>query len=123
MAITVYEYAKCGTCQKALKYLASRKLDYKRVPIVDQPPSEKELRQMLGFLKARGGTFKNLFNTSGEKYRELRISDKIKAGMSEGEALKLLAGNGRLIKRPFLLIGNDGVVGFKEDEWKKILRD
>lgn len=121
MPVTVYEYQKCSTCQKALKFLDARKVAYNRVPIVDQPPSEKELKQMLGFLKARGGSFKNLFNTSGEKYRELKISDQIKAGMSESEALKLLASNGRLIKRPFLLTGDNGTVGFKEDEWKELL--
>ncbi len=122
MPILVYEYQKCSTCQKALKYLDGKKVSYKRLPIVDTPPSETELRKMLGFLKTRGESFKKLFNTSGEKYRELKIGDKIKAGMNEDEALKLLAGNGRLIKRPFLLTDNDGVVGFKEEEWKEILR-
>lgn len=118
----VYEYQKCSTCQKALKFLDAHRQQYKRIPIIDNPPSENELKQMLGFIKARGGTFKNLFNTSGEKYRELKVSDKIKAGLTESEALKLLAGNGRLIKRPFLLTEKDGTVGFKEDEWKRILK-
>jgi len=121
MSITVYEYQKCSTCQKALKFLDSHEVAYKRVPIVEQPPSEKDLKRMLGFLKARGGSFKNLFNTSGEKYRELKIGDKIKAGLSEDQALKLLAENGKLIKRPFLLASEDGTVGFKEDEWRRIL--
>jgi arsenate reductase (glutaredoxin) len=125
VAIKVYEYQKCSTCQKALKFLAplvaDHDLEIQRLPIIDEPPSEKELQQMLGFLKARGGSFKNLFNTSGEKYRELKISDQIKAGMTEKEALKLLASNGRLIKRPFLLTAQDGAVGFKQDEWKQVL--
>jgi arsenate reductase len=78
---------------------------------------------MLGFVKARGGSIKNLFNTSGVQYRELGISDKLKAGMNEGEALKLLAGNGKLIKRPFVLIGDrDGCVGFKTEEWASLLK-
>lgn len=121
MAIKVYEYSKCSTCQKALKFLDSKKISYQKLPIVDQPPSVAELKKMLGFLKASGGSFKNLFNASGVQYRELGISDKIKAGMTESDALELLSKNGKLIKRPFLLTADSGAVGFKEDDWKKLV--
>lgn len=77
---------------------------------------------MLGYLTARGGTFKNLFNTSGQVYRELDIAQKIKDGMTEAQALALLSKNGKLVKRPFLFVGNDGTVGFKEAEWKALLK-
>lgn len=118
----IYEYKNCSTCQKAIKYLEKTKIGFERLPIVDQPPSLAELKKMLGYIKDQGGSFKNLFNTSGLQYRELKISDKIKAGMTEAEALSLLAKNGKLIKRPFLLTSNSGAVGFKEDQWKKILK-
>lgn len=120
--VKVYEYKNCSTCQKAIKYLDSKKIQYQRVPIVEEPPTQAELKKMLEHLKAQGGTFKNLFNTSGVQYRELKISDKIKAGMTEAEAIKLLAGNGKLIKRPFLLTGQSGTVGFKEEQWSKLLK-
>jgi len=118
----VYEYKACSTCVKALKYLDSKKVDYDKIPIVEQPPTGTELKKMLGYLKEAGGTFKNLFNTSGLQYRELKISDKIKAGMTEEEAIKLLSKNGKLIKRPFLLTKKSGTVGFREDVWKKLLQ-
>lgn len=118
----IYEYKNCSTCQKALKYLDSKGVKYERVPIVDQPPSASELKQMLEYIKADGGTFKKLFNTSGQQYRELGISDKLKAGMTEAEAIKLLSTNGKLIKRPFLLAGKTGTVGFKQDQWSKIVK-
>ena len=119
--IKVYEYKKCSTCQKAIKYLDSKKFSYQNIPIVERPPSISELKKMLQYLKAEGGTFKNLFNTSGIQYRELGISEKIKNGLTEAEALKLLSENGKLIKRPFLLTESSGTVGFKQDEWKRIL--
>jgi arsenate reductase len=122
MPIKFYQYKTCSTCQKALKFLEAKKLAFENIPIVDQPPTITELKTMLGYLKADSGTFKNLFNTSGVVYREQNISQKIKDGMSEDEALKLLAKNGKLIKRPFLLTGKNGTVGFKEDVWKKILK-
>lgn len=121
MKLKIYEYKACSTCQKALKFLDAKKISYEKLPIVDQPPTMAELKKMLGYLKADGGSFKNLFNTSGVQYRELGISEKIKAGMSESEALELLAKNGKLIKRPFVLADKSGVVGFKEDQWKKLL--
>lgn len=121
MSIKVYEYQNCSTCKKALKYLDTKKVSYKKVPIVEHPPSVAELKKMLGYLKADGGNFKNLFNTSGVMYRELEISKKIKEGMTEAEAIKLLSQNGKLVKRPFLLTEKSGTVGFKEEVWKKLV--
>lgn len=116
----IYEYKKCSTCQKALKFLDAKGITYEKLPIVETPPTKAELKKMLSHLKAAGGSFKNLFNTSGEQYRELGISEKLKTGMSEDEALDLLAKNGKLIKRPFVLTDKTGTVGFKEEVWKKI---
>ena len=81
-----------------------------------------ELKKMLDYLKAEGETFKKLFNTSGVQYRELNISEKLKSGMTEKEAIELLSKNGKLIKRPFLLTDTSGTVGFKEDVWKRLLK-
>ena len=118
----VYEYKNCSTCQKALKFLDQKKVQYEKRAIVDQPPTLTELKTMLEYLKKDGGSFKNLFNTSGVQYRELGISQKIKDGMTEKEALDLLAQNGKLIKRPFLLTESSGTVGFKQEIWEKILK-
>ena len=90
MAIKIYEYDRCSTCKKALKYLDEKKKKYERVPIVDKPPTVSELKTMLGYLKASGKTFKNLFNTSANSTRSLKIGDRIKAGMTEQEAIALL---------------------------------
>jgi arsenate reductase len=121
MAIRIYEYAGCSTCRKALKYLDAKKKKYERVPIVEQPPTVSELKVMLGYLEANGKTFKNLFNTSGEQYRALKIGDRIKAGMTEQEAIALLSKNGKLIKRPFLLTPKGGATGFQADAWDALV--
>lgn len=113
MTVRVYEYEKCSTCRQALKFLDARKTAYQRVPIVDQPPTMAELKDMLAFV----GDLRRLFNTSGVVYRELGLGEKLKT-MSEADALALLAKNGRLVKRPFVLLKDRGLLGFKEDEWK-----
>ena len=61
---------------------------------------------------------RRFFNTSGMKYRELGLKDKI-ADLSIAEASELLASDGMLVKRP-LLIKNDQFLmnGFKEDTYE-----
>ena len=60
---------------------------------------------------------KKFFNTSGQLYRSLELSEKL-PGMPESEQIDLLATDGMLVKRP-LLVGSDFVItGFKEGEWE-----
>lgn len=112
--VKVYEYPKCSTCVKALKFLDARGADYKKIDMTADAPSVAELKRMLGY----GVELKKLFNTSGLVYKEMKLSAKL-PNMSEAEALKLLSGNGRLVKRPFVLGEDFGLVGFREEEWKK----
>ena len=116
MRVKIYEYAKCSTCRKALKFLDAKKVSYEKVAIVDTPPSKAELNAML---KHVGGNLKRLFNTSGEVYRELGVSEKLKT-MTPEQAIDLLSKHGKLVKRPFVLAGDKGLVGFDETEWKRI---
>lgn len=95
-------------------------ISYEKIDITEKAPTLKELRTMLEILKTNGKGLKNLFNTSGVQYRELKISDQLKAGLSEAAALKMMSENGRLVKRPFVLMDQKGAVGFDESEWKRL---
>lgn len=75
---------------------------------------------MLKHVKASGGSLKNLFNTSGVLYKEMKLASKIDT-LKTDDAIRLLSKNGKLIKRPFLLTSDAGAVGFKEETWKEIL--
>lgn len=110
----VYEYGGCSTCKKALKFLDAKKIPYEKLDITATAPSLAELKTMLGHV----GELRKLFNTSGLVYKEMKLSEKLPT-MDEKEALGLLARNGRLVKRPFVLGDGFGMVGFKEEEWKK----
>ncbi len=112
----VYSYKKCSTCAKALKFLDKKKVSVDVVDITEQPPSKKELEVML---KNYDGELKKLFNTSGVAYRENKIKDKLPT-MTKAQALAMLSKNGRLVKRPFVLKGASGLVGFKEAEWNQL---
>ena len=116
--LKVYGYRKCDTCRKAYAFLTKQGLAFAEVDITEQAPTLAELKSMLA---AQDGALKSLFNTSGQAYRELGGAAKL-ATLGEAEALRLLAANGRLVKRPFLLIGGKGAtVGLKVDVWKRLL--
>ena len=42
--ITVLCYAKCSTCQKALKWLEEQNIVYEKRPIKEENPTVEELR-------------------------------------------------------------------------------
>jgi arsenate reductase (glutaredoxin) len=115
MALTFYWYPKCGTCRKAKKWLADRGISVREVHIVENPPSREELAQLY---QKSGLPLKKFFNTSGMKYRELGMKDKVNTA-SEKELLDILASDGMLMKRPILTDGEKVVVGFKEEEYQK----
>jgi arsenate reductase len=115
MELTFYWYPKCGTCRKAKKWLEEHQLFFKEIHIVENPPSREELAD---FYKKSGLSLNKFFNTSGQKYRELGLKDKIKT-MTEQELLELLAGDGMLIKRPILTDGEKVTVGFNEEIFEK----
>ena len=64
---------------------------------------------------------KRFFNTSGLKYKELQLKDKLPT-MSEKEQYALLATDGLLVKRPILVCEGRVLVGFREAEWKEVLQ-
>ncbi|MEJ8546870.1 Spx/MgsR family RNA polymerase-binding regulatory protein [Brevibacillus borstelensis] len=115
MTIKAYLYDKCGTCRKAKQWLNQHNVAFEEIPIVEAPPSEDELRSMW---QASGLPLNKFFNTSGQFYRELSLKDKLPT-MTEDEMLKLLASNGKLIKRPLVSDGKTVTVGFKEEEYEK----
>ena len=120
--LTVYTYANCDTCRRALKWLRSSGIAFVEKPIRETPPMPAELRTMLARLGG-AAALKKLFNTSGLDYRAQKLGEKLPS-MSESEAIALLAGNGNLVKRPFLLgSGADGLglVGFDEKTWSAAL--
>ena len=109
-----YGYNKCGTCQKAKKFLAGKKIAFNDIDITEKPPAKTVLKSIL---KSGEYSIKDLFNKSGVQYRELNMKDKIKV-LSEAQLLDMLASNGRLVKRPIVTDGKSYSVGFKEDVFK-----
>ena len=107
------EYPKCSTCKKAKKYLEEHGIEFEDRHIVEENPTKEELAE---WIRISGKSVKKFFNTSGMKYRELGLKDKLPQ-MSEEAPIELLASDGMLVKRPLLIDGEMVLTGFKEAEW------
>ena len=107
--LTVYGYMKCDSCRKALKWLEAAGAKTTFIDITEHPPTAVTLAAVVDDGRYE---LKHLFNTSGQLYREMKIKEKLPA-MEQDEALALLAGHGKLIKRPIVTDGSRFTVGFK----------
>jgi arsenate reductase len=114
--LTVFGYPKCSTCIRARKELAKLGHQMAEIDITASPPSAKELRELI---EKSGRPYTDFLNRSGVQYRALNMKEKVKT-LPEGEVVKLLASEGRLIKRPIVTDGRRVTVGFSPEEFLKI---
>lgn len=115
--IYVYGYTKCSTVKKTLKYLENNNVEFKHIDNVLNKLSVDELKAIHELSNLE---IKKLFNTSGIKYRELNLKDKVNE-MSLQEAYELLAMDGMLVKRPLIVSTSYVIIGHKEDQINKTI--
>lgn len=115
--LTVYTLSNCDTCRKAVKWLHAHQVPFTERAIRETPPSPAELRTMLA---SYGGARGKLFNTSGRDYRDQKLGEKLPS-LTDDAALALLAANGNLVKRPFVVGAGVALVGFDETAWTTAL--
>ena len=110
-------YPKCSTCRKALNWLDERNIEFDQRDIVLDNPTIDELRL---WHKSSDLPLRRFFNTSGVLYREMGLKDKLPT-MSDDEMYELLASDGKLVKRPLLVLDDTVLVGFREPEWEAVI--
>ena len=86
--------------------LDSRDLDKERL-------TEAELDELIG-----EGDYKEFLNTRNELYRTRNMKEH---PPSRAEAIKLMAKEPNLIRRPVVLRGSQMVLGFDEDAYRRLL--
>ncbi len=100
-----------------MKWLAFNNLEFQLIDIVSNVPDKDILKNALIQL----GDRKKLFNTNGLSYRNLGGAKVVQA-MTDDQVIDVLASDGKLIKRPFLITGEGNILaGFKQDVWEDIL--
>ena len=110
--IIVYSYPKCSTCRKALKWLDQNNINYHLIDIIKETPSKNILELAL---KQFSLDIKKIFNTRGKSYK---LIDMDILNLPKEKIIELLSNDGRLIKRPFLIINESKLLlGFNESEY------
>ena len=128
--VIVYCYNRCSTCKKAIKYLEeniarNKNIELESKDIITEKPNLEEISKIIEtkydkkISNITRDEIKSFFNTSGILYRENNIKDKIKdLNNSIDDILKILISDGKMIKRPLVII-KDGInkdkilLGFK----------
>ena len=116
-AISILCYPKCGTCRKAVKWLEDNNIKYDYRDITLENPSVEELTR---WVSVSGLPVRKFFNTSGLLYKSMNLKEKV-AALPEDELIKILATDGRLVKRPVVLYEGGVLVGFDEQAWGSVL--
>lgn len=106
--LRVYQYPKCSTCRKALRWLDDHGVPYEGIDITLSPPSADVLAAALATSHLPIARF---FNTSGQAYRAGNYKERM-LRMTEADALLALARDGKLIKRPLAIAQGVVLVGF-----------
>ena len=110
--IIFYTYPKCSTCRKATKWLDLNNINYKYIDIVKEPPSKKFLELALIQFSS---DIKRVFNIRGKNFKAINFDI---LALTKNRIIELLSNDGKLIKRPFLVINESKLIlGYNESEY------
>ena len=110
--VIFYSYPKCSTCRKASKWLDQNNINFELIDIIKEPPSKEFLELALIQFSS---DIKKIFNTRGKSFKSgnFDILD-----LTKKKIIELLSNDGKLIKRPFLIINESKLIlGFNESEY------
>jgi arsenate reductase (glutaredoxin) len=111
--LTFYQKPRCTTCRKAKALLQGElRIDFTSRDLDKERLSETELDQLIG-----NRDYKSFLNTRNELYRARKMAEHMP---SRPEALKLMAKEPNLIRRPLLASGSQIIVGFDEAAYRKL---
>lgn len=105
----------CSTCRDARRFVESTAglSAVEERELNAAPMTTEELDLLIG-----QHDYKLFLNTRNELYRKLNMKER---PPTRAEAVKLMAREPNLIKRPLLVRGQNVVYGFDEDEFKALL--
>lgn len=114
MTLHIFGIRACDTMKKARTFLETRGLahtfhDYKLEGVTPE--------RLAGWAGQVG--WEKLLNRSGTTFRKL--PEDARADLDEAKAIALMVAQPSMIKRPVLEAGDTLLVGFKPEEWGRLL--
>ncbi len=102
----------CTTCRKARAFLENKAVELHFRDLDKERLSAEELEKLIG---TRDHT--EFLNTRNDLYRERNMKEN---PPDRGEAIRLMAENPNLIRRPVVLAGGRVVLGFDPEEYDSL---
>ena len=101
----IYHNPKCTKSRAAFELLESRGIECEVVKYLDDPPSEKELRQIVKMLGIKP---RELARKGESLFKELGLRDK---ELTDKEWITILADHPKLIERPIVVHNGKAAIG------------
>ena len=115
--VIFYSFPKCSTCRKASKWLEQNNINYQFIDIFKEPPTKKFLE--LAFIQFSLDK-KKIFNTRSKSFKSIDFDI---FNLTQKKIIELISNDGKLIKRPFLIINESKLIlGFNESEYTSHLK-
>ena len=111
--IKIFGLKSCDTCREAIRDLKTENVDYE---FFDLKNDGIDLAELKRWLEWAGSDV--LLNKRGMTWRKL--SDYEKADLNDEKILLLMFKYPALIKRPVFKVGNNLVIGYKEEQRKAL---
>ena len=113
---TIYHNPRCSKSRQTLQLLQDNGVEPEVVLYLEQPPSKKQLKELLGKL---GISARELLRKSEDEYRELGLDD---AALGDDVILDAMHTHPKLIERPIVVSGNRAVIGRPPENVLTILK-
>jgi len=115
MSATIYGIRNCDTMKKAFAWLDKQGVDY----VFHDYKKEGIDKKTLEVWSKQVG-WETLLNRAGTTFRKLPERDK--EGLTAAKAIKLMAAQPSMIKRPVLDLGKKLLVGFAPEAYKAAVK-
>jgi len=112
--IKVYGIPNCDTMKKARRWLEANGIEYDFQDYKKLGVPEKNLKN---WVKQSG--WETILNKRGTTWRKL--DDDLKDNIDEAAAIQVMLNNPSIIKRPILESGKLLLIGFDEDQYKRLI--
>lgn len=114
MTLHLFGIKTCDTMKKARTFLDGRGIAY----VFHDYKLEGVTADRLAEWVAKVG-WERLLNRSGTTFRKL--PEATRADLTEAKAIALMVAQPSMIKRPVLARGEELLVGFRSEEWERLL--
>jgi Spx/MgsR family transcriptional regulator len=110
--VKIYGIKNCDSVKKALKFFQQHNIEYSLFDFKEEALSCTKIDEWLQKV-----AIKTLFNTRSTTYRNLKLKE---LQLDDTQKKEWLCKENLLIKRPVVEFNNEIIVGFKEEEYKRI---